>query len=79
MSRFGRADDARLRAELEAEQRERAVARAEGDRMRAALEAVPMGIVVVDRAGTELMRNGAAEIAGHAGVLLNAEIGRAHV
>lgn len=76
MSRFGRSDDARLRAELDAVQFERDRARADAGRLRAALDAVPMGIVVVDSSGSELLRNGAAEIGGHAGVLLNAAIDR---
>ena len=76
MSRFGRADDSRLRAELESTQRELAVANAEVERLRAALGAVPMGIVVVDARGRELMRNGAASFGGHADVLLNAAIER---
>lgn len=76
MSRFGRSDDTRLRADLEATERARADAAAAAERLRAALETVPMGIVVVDPRGNEVLRNSGAVVGGHADVILNATIDR---
>lgn len=76
MSRFGRSDDTRLRGELEAAERALTVAEAAADRLRAALETVPMGIVVVDAGGREVLRNGGAGVGGHADVIVNAAIDR---
>jgi two-component system sensor histidine kinase SenX3 len=76
MSRFGRSDDARLRAELDDALRSRALAAVATERLRSALDAVPMGIVVVDAKGSEVVRNGAAGLGGHADVILNAAIER---
>jgi two-component system, OmpR family, sensor histidine kinase SenX3 len=73
---FNRTDDTRMRQELD-EAREAAVqATADAVRLRDALEAVPVGIVIADRNGNIELRNRAATLSGHADVLLKDAVER---
>lgn len=76
MSIFSRADDTRQRDELLATERARDAALAEAATLRAAIDAVPMGVVLVDAAGRVLMRNGAADLGGRAELLVEEVIER---
>ena len=70
MSRFTRSDDGRLRQELDDAITAQQAAVAEADRLRSALDAVPVGIVLVDASGSVVLRNHAATFGGHADVLV---------
>lgn len=61
---------------MQAIERARDTARAEADTLRAAIDSVPMGVVLVDAVGRVLMRNRAAELGGRAEVLLEDVIER---
>jgi two-component system sensor histidine kinase SenX3 len=76
VSRFSRNDDSRLRQELAEAQRAQLESSAEGDRLRAALDAVPVGIVIEDGRGEIVLRNKAAVLGGHADVLLKDVVDR---
>lgn len=76
MIRGSRADGARLRQELRGAQRALEDANAKASRLRAALDAVPVGIVVADEHGRTLMRNRAASMGGHADLLIGDVIRR---
>jgi two-component system sensor histidine kinase SenX3 len=70
VSRFSRSDDGRLRQEVDEVAVERDKARAEVQRLRSALDAVPAGIIITDATGELVLRSRAASIGGHADVLL---------
>lgn len=76
MIRPSRAEGARLRQELRGAQRALDEATAKAARLRAALDAVPVGIVVTDEHGRTLMRNRAASMGGHAALLIGDVIRR---
>jgi two-component system sensor histidine kinase SenX3 len=73
---FARGDDTRLRTELDAVRLEVEQARAAEARLRSALGAAPIGIVVADERGQILLRNAAAHLGGHADVLLSDTVDR---
>ncbi|MEY4172972.1 MAG: hypothetical protein RI900_137, partial [Actinomycetota bacterium] len=70
MSLFSRGDDARLRGEAEALERARDAALAEASTLRAAIDAIPTGVVLLDASGTVLLRNSAAGLGGRAELLV---------
>ncbi|MFM7685217.1 MAG: sensor histidine kinase [Actinomycetota bacterium] len=70
MSIFSRGDDARLRGEVVALERARDAALAEAESLSAAIDAVPMGVVLVDSTGVVLLRNRAADLGGRAELLV---------
>jgi two-component system sensor histidine kinase SenX3 len=77
VSLFHRAtDDGRLRHELDTTERELETARAELQRLRSALDSVPLGTVITDNHGTAVLRNRAAALGGHAELLVNETIQR---
>jgi len=73
---FARADDTKRRTELAAAELAARTARAEADRLRAALDVAPLGIVIADEQGRVVLRNAAATLGGHADVLLHDAIDR---
>jgi two-component system sensor histidine kinase SenX3 len=73
---FARGDDTKLRTELDAARFEVEQARAAEARLRSALGAAPIGIVVADERGQILLRNAAAHLGGHADVLLSDTVDR---
>ena len=76
MSRFSRSDDGRLRQELDDAVATKDAALSEAHRLRSALDAVQVGIVLVDAAGNVVLRNSAATFGGHADVLVGDVITR---
>ena len=60
MTWFGRGETEQLRRDLEQERLARLGAVAEIERLRAALDAVPVGIVLADEQGKQLLRTRAA-------------------
>ena len=76
MSIFSRGDDARVRGEMLEVERARDAAISESVMLRAAVDAVPMGVVLVGPAGSVLLRNRAAELGGRAELLVDEVIER---
>jgi two-component system sensor histidine kinase SenX3 len=81
VSRFSRSgDDERLRLELAAASRaataKAAEAIAEANRLRSALDAVHVGIIIADAQGDSVVRNKAATLGGHADLLLKDAVDR---
>jgi two-component system sensor histidine kinase SenX3 len=76
VSLFRRSDDGRAREELADARTATESATAEAQRLRSALDAVPVGIVLAGRDGRVLIRNRAASVGGHAELLLKDAIDR---
>lgn len=76
MSIFSRGDDARLRGEAEALERARDAALAEAASLRAAIDAIPTGVVLLDPSGKVLLRNSAAGLGGRAELLIEEVVER---
>jgi len=76
VSRFIRNDDTRLRHDLAAAEQASAAALAEAQRLRSALDAVQVGIIIADRVGDPVMRNRAAAPGGHADLLVQDVVNR---
>ena len=76
MSLFARGGDARLQQELDEARRAKDVAEREAQRLRMAIEAAPVGLVIADARGNEVLRNGAVALGGHGDVLLKAAADR---
>ncbi len=76
MSRFSRSDDGRLRQEFDDAVAAQQAADIEAQRLRSALDAVHVGIVLVDPAGGVVLRNSAATLGGHADVLVGDVVAR---
>ncbi|MEQ1701956.1 MAG: ATP-binding protein [Ilumatobacteraceae bacterium] len=70
MSWITRNDLDRLRRDVEQQQEALRVAKAEIERLRAALDAVPAGIVLADHDGKQVLRTRALAAGGHADVLV---------
>jgi two-component system sensor histidine kinase SenX3 len=73
---FARGDDTKRRNELMAAEQSARAAQAEADRLRAALDVAPLGIVIADERGRVVLRNAAASLGGHADVLMQDAIDR---
>lgn len=71
MNRFLRADDGRLRRELDAARRAESAALGDARLLRSALEAIAVGVVVASPDGAPVLRNRSATFAGHAEVLVD--------
>jgi two-component system sensor histidine kinase SenX3 len=70
VSLFTRGSDSRLQHDLDAAQLARTEAEAEAQRLRMALEAAPVGMMIAEKNGEILVRNQAATLNGHAALLL---------
>ena len=70
MSWIARDDLDRLRRDVEHQQEALRVAKAEIERLRAALDAVPAGIVLADQQGKQVLRTRTLAAGGHADVLV---------
>ncbi|MDP2292067.1 MAG: ATP-binding protein [Actinomycetota bacterium] len=71
MSLFARGQVTRLQREAAVNQELLDEVRAESHRLRTALDAIPVGIVLADTAGAVVLRNQAASRGGHADVLVS--------
>lgn len=76
MKPFFRSDTERIRREVDDERSLRTQAERETARLAAALDAVPIGLVLVDESGRTVVRNQAAAIGGHGDVLINEAVQR---
>lgn len=76
MNRLFRADDGRLRRELDDAHVARSVAEADARLLRSALEAIAVGVVVAPSSGSPVLRNRSATFAGHAEVLVDDVVNR---
>ncbi len=76
MSWFARGEIEQLRRDLEQERLARLAAVAEIERLRAGLDAVPVGIVLADQQGKQLLRTQAASVGGHVEVLVQEAVER---
>jgi two-component system sensor histidine kinase SenX3 len=77
VNRFARSNDGQLlRDQIDASTARAAVAEAATERLRAALDAVPSGIIVVAPDGAVVLRNRAAVMPGHADIIVKDVVDR---